>query len=144
MLTCSRLINVSHPQHPHTYTCSHPSPAHIKFCLLVKCNIQQDTEHESSKTVLRNPFLGFLFLVLYCSLLSLLKLQYVAWIILYSPSLLSNRHAQQLLPLSSVPFLQNRKFGVSVGCDAPFTVLQLFDCSNHLALQYQDLHESIP
>lgn len=53
-------------------------------------------------------------------------------------------YAQQLLTLSSVPFLRNRKFGVSVGFNAPFTVLQLFDWNYHLALQYQDLYESIP
>jgi len=52
-------------------------------------------------------------------MLSLLKLQYVACGTLYSPSLLSSGWVRPvLLPLSPVPFLQNRQFKFWVGCES--------------------------
>lgn len=65
-------------------------------------------------------------------------------VLFYIPQVLSliGGYAQQFLTLSSFLFLQNRKFGVSVGFCALFTLF-VCDCSNHLALQCWDLDESI-
>lgn len=121
-------------QHPPpcntTYTCSLPASAHTKSYPLVKCNIKQDIEHESSKTVLGNPILGCLFLILYCSILSLLKLQYVACITLYSPSLLGMPSSYCL----SVLFLsfKTESSGFRQALKVTPFILQLLDCCNHL------------
>lgn len=91
--------------------------------------------------LLSNPVLDCLFLIRYCSILPLLKLQYVACIILYSPSLIFNSCVCPAVTDSQFcSFPSEQKVWVSVGFNAPFPVLQLFDCSNEQALQYQDLH----